>query len=172
LTALDATVHTASAGGERALAAADFFTGLFETALQEGEIVTAIDVPALGAGSGSAYAKLENPASRYAMVGVAARVTLENGSCTDARVAVGGLVPSAKRATSVENALIGKKLNREVITTADAISSAAQSIQNDLGDDILEDIHSSAEYRKSMATVFARRAITAAMERAMSIRDT
>ena len=168
LTALDAMIHIASASGERTLAASDFFIGLMETALREGEIVTSIDVPVSPAGSGSAYAKLANPASRYAMVGVAARVTLENGICTDARVAVGGLVPTAKRATSVENALIDKNLNQDVITTTDTITAAAEAIQNDLGDDILEDIHSSAEYRKSMATVFTRRALTAAMKRAMS----
>jgi carbon-monoxide dehydrogenase medium subunit len=160
LTALGATIHTTSAGGERTLAASDFFTGILETALQEGEIVTAIEVPVPAPGSGSAYAKLANPASRYAMVGVAATVTIEKGKCTAAGVAVGGLVPSAKRASSVEAALVGKTLNPEVI------AEAAEVVQNDLGDDILEDIHAGAEYRKSMATVFVKRALTAAMERA------
>jgi carbon-monoxide dehydrogenase medium subunit len=160
LTALGATIHTTSAGGERTLATSDFFTGILETALQEGEIVTAIEVPVPAKGSGSAYAKLENPASRYAMVGVAATVTIEHGKCTAANVAVGGLVPSAKRAPSVEAALIGKSLNPDVI------AKAAEAVQNDLGDDILEDIHAGAEYRKSMAAVFVKRALTAAMERA------
>lgn len=160
LTALGATIHITSAGGERSLAASDFFTGILETALQEGEIVTAIEVPVSGMGSGSAYAKLANPASRYAMVGVAATVTFENSMCSEAGVAVGGLIPAAKRMASVEAALVGKTLNPDVI------ADAAGSVQSDLGDDILEDIHAGVEYRKSMATVFVRRAVTAAMERA------
>ena len=162
LTALGATIHITSARGERTLRASDFFTGILETALREGEIVTAIEVPVPAMGRGSAYAKLANPASRYAMVGIAATVTIENGKCTEAGVAVGGLIPSAKRATSVEAALIGKTLNPDVI------AAAAAAVQNDLGDDILEDIHAGAEYRKSMATVFTKRALTAAMERTMT----
>lgn len=160
LTALEATIHTTAAGGERALAAADFFTGILETALQEGEVVTDIEVPAPATGSGSAYAKLPNPASRYAMVGVAALVTLAGDRCTGASVAVGGLVPSARRAPSVEAALVGKTLD------SDVIASAAEAIQNDLGDDILEDIQAGVEYRKSMATVFAKQALVAAVDRA------
>lgn len=162
LTALGAKIYITSANGERTLGASDFFTGILETALQEGEIVTAIEVPASAAGSGSAYAKLANPASRYAMVGVAATVTTNNGKCTEAGVAVGGLTPSAKRAASVEAALVGKTLNPDVI------SAAAEAAQNDLGDDILEDIHAGVEYRRSMVTVFVKRALTAAMERAKS----
>lgn len=160
LTALGATIHITSASGNRTLAASNFFTGILETALQEGEIVTAIEVPVPAKGCGSAYAKLANPASRYAMVGVAATITLENGKCTKAGVAVGGLTPSAKRAASVEAALVGKALNPDVI------AAAAVAVQNDLGDDILEDIHAGVEYRKSMATVFVKRALTAAIERA------
>jgi carbon-monoxide dehydrogenase medium subunit len=162
LVALGATIHITSAGGDRSLAASDFFTGILETALQEGEIVTAIEVPMSAAGSGSAYAKLASPASRYAMVGAAATITIENGKCTDTGVAVGGLTPSVKRAVSVEAALAGKSLNPEVI------AEAAEAVQNDLGDDILGDIHAGVEYRKSMATVFVKRALTAAMERAKS----
>lgn len=160
LTALGATIHITSAGGNRTLAAANFFTGILETALQEGEIVTAIEVPMPGPGSGSAYTKLANPASRYAMVGIAVTLTIENGKCTKAGVAVGGLTPSAKRAPSVEAVLLGKTLNPDVI------AEAAKAVQNDLGDDILEDIHAGAEYRKAMATVYAERALMAAAERA------
>lgn len=160
LTALGATIRITGAGGERTMEAADFFVDLLTTALKEGEIVTAIDVPAPVPGTGSAYAKLANPASRYAMVGVAATLTLQGGSCTAAGVGVGGLTPTARRAGSVEAALVGKSM------TTEAIADAAEAIQNDLGDDILEDIQAGAAYRKSMATVYARRAITAAVERA------
>jgi aerobic carbon-monoxide dehydrogenase medium subunit len=159
LTALGATIHITNPAGNRTVAAADFFTGILETALEEGEIVTAIEVSPPKMGSGSAYVKLANPASRYAMVGVAAMVTIGSGQCTEAGVAVGGLTPSAKRARSVEAALVGKTLNPDVI------SQAAEAVQNDLGSDILEDIQGGAEYRRSMATVFVGRALTTALER-------
>ena len=71
--ALGATFHATGAGGSRSIAAADFFTGLFETALADDEVLTTIEVGAEGSGSGSAYAKLFNPASRYAMVGALRR---------------------------------------------------------------------------------------------------
>jgi len=160
LVALDATIHITGAAGARTLAARDFFIGLLQTALQEGEIVTAIEVPVSAKGCGSAYAKLASPASRYAMVGAAATVTIENGKCTNAGVAVGGLTPSATRAVSVEAALTGKSMN------PDLIAEAAKAVQNDLGDDILGDIHAGTEYRKSMAAVFVKRALMTAMERA------
>ncbi len=160
LTALGARIHITSANGERILATSDFFTGIMETALKQGEIVSFIEVPASTKGCGSAYAKLANPASRYAMVGAAATVTVENGICTKAGVAVGGLTPSPRRAGSVENALVSKSLNPDVIT------AAAEAVQHDLGDEFLDDVQTGIEYRKSMAAVFVKRALSAAMERA------
>ncbi len=160
LTALGATIYITGAQGDRSLSTPDFFTGILETALQPGEIVTAIEAPMCTKGCGSAYVKLANPASRYAMVGAAAMMTIENGMCTQAGVAVGGLTPSARRAGSVEVALVNKTLNADVLT------AAAKAVQHDLGDDILEDIQAGVEYRKSMATVFVKRALSAAIERA------
>ncbi|MFQ5612784.1 MAG: FAD binding domain-containing protein [Anaerolineae bacterium] len=162
LTALGATIHIAGPGGERSVAAADFFTGLFETALADGELVTAVEVPVQGSGSGSAYAKLFNPASRYAMVGAAAVITVAGGTCSAASVAVGGLTPSATKAPSVEAALVGQVLDEATI------AAAAGAVQNDLGGDTLGvgDIHASADYRREMAAVFVKRAVTAAAERA------
>lgn len=160
LVALGATFHTKGSGGERSIAADDFFMGLFETALADDELLTAVEVPAEGDGTGSAYVKLANPASRYAMVGIAVSVTVKDGTCEAASVAVGGLTPKASRAPSVEAALVGNKLD------ADTIAAAAAAVQNDLGDDILGDMHASVDYRKAMATVFVERAVTAAAERA------
>jgi carbon-monoxide dehydrogenase medium subunit len=162
LMALDAKMHITSPDGDRTIDASDFFTGILETALQDGEIVTAIEVPMPAKGNGSAYAKLANPASRYAMVGAAASLTIENGKCTKAGVAVGGLTPSATNAASVEEALVGKTLN------PDLIAEAAEAVQDDLGDDILEDIYAGVEYRRSMATVFVKRALMEALDRAQA----
>ena len=160
LTALKATINMTGEGGSRSVSADDFFTGLFETALGEDEILTSIDIPSKAKGTGTAYAKLFNPASRYAIVGAAVSVTMQGNNCESATVAIGGLTPAAKRAPSVEAALVGKKLDDA------AISAAAEAVANDIGDDILADIHASADYRKAMAVVYVKRAIAKAVERA------
>ena len=112
LTMLGAKFRIAGSDGMKTVDAADFFTGLFETALGEDELLIGVGVKSEGTGTGSAYTKLFNPASRYAMVGAAASVTVENGSCTGAYVAVGGLTPTATRALSVEAAFGGQGTQR------------------------------------------------------------
>lgn len=160
-TALHARFHIAGAQGQRVVEADDFFVDLFATDLADGEVLTAVEIGAEHAGTGSGYAKLFNPASRYAMVGAAAVVMVENGTCTAASVAVGGLTPCATRAASVEAALVGQPLN------AETIAAAAQAVQNDLNlEELLGDIHASAAYRYEMAPVFVKRALTKAAERA------
>jgi carbon-monoxide dehydrogenase medium subunit len=148
LTALGATFHVRGASGVRQVAAADFFTGLFETALGEDDLLVAVEVPTHF--SGSAYKKLANPASRYAMVGAAAAL-----SAGGATIAVGGLTPHAMRCPSVEAALASGK----------SAGDAAAAVLNDLGHDILGDIHASADYRRQMAVVYVKRAIQEAMMR-------
>jgi carbon-monoxide dehydrogenase medium subunit len=160
LTALGAKFRIAGSGGMKTIDAADFFTGLFETALGEDDLLVGVGVAAEGAGTGSAYAKLFNPASRYAMVGAAASVTVANGTCSAASVAVGGLTAKATACPSVAAALVGKALD------ADTIAAAAAAVANDLGDDIIGDMHASADYRRSMAPVFVKRALMKAAERA------
>ena len=162
LRALDATIAVTADGGERSIPAADFFEGMMETALGDHDIVTAIEVPAASPGQGQAYIKFSHPASRYAVVGAAASVTMANGSISTAAVALGGLVPVATRATSVEQALAGQA------PAADAIAAAAAAVSADLGDDLIGDIYASAEYRRAMAPVCVKRALTAAVERAGS----
>lgn len=160
LTALGATFNVAGPSGERSVSADDFFIDLFTTALGDGEFLTSVDVPTEAEGTGSAYAKLPNLASQYAIVGTAAVVTLTNGKCTAARVAVGGLTSSATRTPSVEQALVGNNLVEETI------AAAANAVQNDLTTDIISDIHASADYRKAMAAVYLRRALDRAVARA------
>jgi carbon-monoxide dehydrogenase medium subunit len=160
LTALGANIHVSGPKGSRTINADDFFTGLFATALDDGELVIGVEVAKTGAGSGSAYAKLFNPASRYAMVGAAAVVTVSGGKCSAVGVAIGGLVPAATRAKSVEAALLGKALDEA------SIAAAAAAVAGDLGDDIIGDIHASAEYRQAMAPVMVKRALMSAASRA------
>ncbi len=140
LVALAATVHTES----RAISADDFFTGLFETALEEGEIITAVSFPVPAR---AAYAKFPNPASRYAIVGVMVAVAATDGAV---RVAVTGAGPSVFRVAEMESALGGD-------FTPDAISGVSVSAEG-----LNSDIHASADYRAHLITVMAKRAVAAA----------
>jgi carbon-monoxide dehydrogenase medium subunit len=159
-TALGATFHVMGSSGERTIPAMEFFKGMFESALAEDEVLTAVQITSEGEGTGSAYAKMANPASGYAMVGAAVVVSLEDGKCTQASVAVGGLTPKPTKTPSVENALVGSSLDEK------SIEAAAKEIGKDLGEDLLGDMHASADYRKAMAVVYLRRAIKTAAERA------
>jgi aerobic carbon-monoxide dehydrogenase medium subunit len=159
LLALGARFTAVGPKGERTIAAGDFFQGMMATALGEYEILAAIEVPAKKSGEGMAYAKFVHPASRYAVVGAAAVVTMKDGACTAARVAIGGLLPAASRARAVEAALVGAR------PSPDTIAKAAELVSKDLGADVLGDIFASAEYRRAMAAVFVKRALTTAFAR-------
>jgi aerobic carbon-monoxide dehydrogenase medium subunit len=160
LVALEARMVASGPGGERTIQADRFFTGIMTTALSEDEILVAIDLPVSGRGQGSAYEKFSHPASRYAVLGVSAWIAVANGTCSSARVAIGGLLPNARRAASVENALIGNAV------TDETIAAAARQVTADLGDDVFGDIYASAEYRAAMAPVFTQRAVANAAARA------
>lgn len=165
-TALEAEFEIEGVSGVRSVAAADFFKDMFVTDLKAGEILREIRARSLHPGrmfndsAGSAYTKMQNIASRYAIVGAAAVIALENGKCTHASIAVGGLTPKATKAPSVEQALLGKVLD------ADTIAAAADAVKSDLGSNIVGDIHCSASYRREMIGVYVKRAVTKAVERA------
>ncbi|MFP3883164.1 MAG: FAD binding domain-containing protein [Actinomycetota bacterium] len=159
--ALGATMKTQSKNGTREIAADDFFTGMFESALEEDEILTAIEVASESGRTGSAYAKMFNPASRYAVVGACATVDLDDdGTCTSARVAVGGLTPKAVVLDPVADALQGNPVTEE------NVKEAAQTALEVVGDDVMGDTYASAEYRKRMLPVFVSRALAKAASRA------
>ncbi|GAB2182756.1 FAD binding domain-containing protein [Roseibium sp. LAB1] len=137
LVALGATVVTS----KRELAAEEFFTGMFETALDEDEIVVAVRFPGAAA---SAYAKYPNPASRYAMAGV----FVAKGSDGSVKVAVTGAGQGGVfRMSAMETALAGN-------FSPDAVAGIAPD-----ADDLLSDIHGSAAYRANLVTVMAKRAV-------------
>ncbi|MGE0260528.1 MAG: xanthine dehydrogenase family protein subunit M [Alphaproteobacteria bacterium] len=135
--ALNATVRTS----QREIAADSFFTGLFETALEPGEIVTAVRFPKVAQAN---YQKFRNPASRYAIVGVFVAKTPAG-----VRVAVTGAGPCVFRVTQMESALAGN-------FSPDAIKDIQVP-----ADDLNSDIHASAEYRAHLVNVMARRAVAA-----------
>ncbi|MFQ5918133.1 MAG: FAD binding domain-containing protein, partial [Candidatus Binatia bacterium] len=158
LLALGATVVARSASGERSIPSQEFFTGLFETSLEEGEIVTEIHVPVIGNGTGAAYAKFPNPASRYAVVGLGAVVTVSNGSCSSCRIGVTGAADHAFRAEAAERALVGSDLGPA------SIDGASRKVSE--GQEMLSDLAASAEYRAHLCAVMAAKAVAQATERA------
>jgi len=157
--ALDAEIHAESTRGDRWIRAQDFFLDMLATALEPDEILTAVKVPVLPAGGGDAYTKLHQPASGFAVVGVAARVVLDaGGHVTEVSVGVTGVGSKAYRASGVEEALRGKSAGAKLI--AEAASHAADGV------DANSDLFASAEYRRHLASVYTQRAIEKALERA------
>jgi len=157
--ALKADILVQSSQGVRTIKADDFFTGMFETALQPHEIITEIRFAIPFGRTGSAYMKLENKASHYAVAGCAAVVSLDtDGTCTSASVVITGASVRATRASGVEATLVGKKLDEAVV--AGAATHAPEGLE------LVEDIHGSKSYRSQMTVVMARRAILKAAERA------
>ena len=144
-------------GGERRIAAADFFTDTFQTALGPGEILTGVRIPPHAKHSGSAYVKVHHPASGYAVVGVAAVLVVESGKIKSARVGITGLGPKAFRATAVETALPGQEPS-----TVNLRAAAGHATD---GVEALTDAHTSAEYRAELARIVTRRALERAASR-------
>ncbi len=153
LLAGDAVIVLASASGERTVAAADFFQGLFTTDLGENELITEIRLPIPDASTKSTYLKFEQPASRFAIVGCAASVTRSNGSCDKVRVAFTGVSSTPFRDQAVEQALEGQAPSDDNIEAA--AEKAAMSAE------VMGDHFASQEYRKHLAKVYARRALQA-----------
>lgn len=156
--ALGATLKIVGLNGERFVPADGFFQGMFQTAVGEGELLTEIRVPAASLGTGAAYEKFAHPASRYAIVGVAAVVQMQGGTVSQARLAVTGAGPGAFRLRNLEDALGGRTLHE------DALQEVTQNVVNP--DELLGDHFASAEYRAHLVGVLARKALVRAAAQA------
>ena len=156
--ALGGTIKAVGSNGERDLDLDSFFVDMLTTALQEKEIIREVRLRAQPAGAGAAYQKFDQPASHYALTGVCAVVTVQNGSIASARIGVTGVGPKAYRPTAVEQALTGKAVDENAIK--DAVQTVADGI------DVQGDIHASPEYRAHLARVLTRRAVLEAAHRA------
>jgi aerobic carbon-monoxide dehydrogenase medium subunit len=156
LQALEAKIVIRGAKGERTVSAADFFIDSFTTALEAGEIIREIVVPVEDAGTGTSYQKMAQPASGFAIVGVAARVRRSGGKVTLARIGVTGLSNIGYRATAAEKALEGTNASGEDVARAAALVTH--------GADANSDLHASADYRKHLTAVYAARALAAALK--------
>jgi carbon-monoxide dehydrogenase medium subunit len=156
--ALAAQMECEGPGGSRTVGANDWFVEMLTTALGPDEIMCRVRVPVQKKGQGSCYMKLPHPASGYSLLGVACLLTMDGGTCRDARVAVTGAGPKAVRLSKVEQALAGERLDET--TAAGAARLAADGL------DATDDLHASAEYKRHLATVYAKRAVLKAKERA------
>ena len=138
--------------GERTIAADDYFTGLWETALGEGELLIEIRIPVNSMNANSCYVKFPQPASRYPYVGCGVALNSSGGSWSDIRVGFSGVGEWAFRDSGIEAALKGQALNESNIASAADKASEGKAV--------LSDHFVSEEYRRAMAKVFAKRAIT------------
>ena len=161
LTALGASIRVTGPQGQRNIAAGDFFRGVFETSLEANELVTDVIVPVRQEGQGMAYAKFHHPASRFAVIGSAAVLNVQDGRCQSASVALGGLVTRPIRASRVEQALADNPLSEAVIAEASALA-----VEDLADEELLGDVFASAEYRRAVAPSYVREALTRAAQQA------
>jgi len=155
LLALGATLKITGTGPEKMVPVEDFFIGVGQTMLKPHELVTEISVPALSAGSGSAFLNLSRTKADIAKVIVAVTLTIVNNVCKEAKIALGSVAPTPVRSNKAEEALKGHKMEPKVIDRAAEI--AAEGITP------ITDIRSTAEYRKETTRILVRRAIEKAL---------
>jgi carbon-monoxide dehydrogenase medium subunit len=155
LLCLDAEVRVAGRDGSRSVPLARFFRGFYEAALEPGEIVTAVRVPAQPAGARSGYVKYTSrSAEDKPLVGIAALVVLDAaGRCLEARIGLGGAAPTPIRAAGAERALQGESLSDA------AVRAAAEAAAHEA--EPLSDLMGSADYRREMIRVWVRRLLVA-----------
>lgn len=157
LQALGAQVRLVSLSGERTLPIDEFLIDALTTALEPGEVLYEVIVPVDQSGLGSAYMKLQQPASGFAVVGAAAQLGVQDGKIAHARVGITGVASKPYRAKNVEAALQGRS------ATAATLAEASRVVTD--GVDPLSDLYAAADYRAHAATVYTRRALEAALAR-------
>jgi CO/xanthine dehydrogenase FAD-binding subunit len=181
--AAGAEMHVRSATGIRTVPAADFFTGYYSTAIEPGEILEAVSFPALAPGTGTAFVEFSRRHGDFALVGVAASVTLApDGAITAASLALSGVAstpwPAATAATTLVGAIPepsgrtagavnqvdGATLRPEAGRYAEAVRAAAEAVRAEV--DPGSDLHATAAYRRHLAAVLTTRALTTALTRA------
>ena len=159
LLALEAEVVATGLDGERTVPVAEFFTDFFTTALRPDEILTEIRIPAPIAGSGGAYIKLERKVGDFAIVGVAAQVTINAmGICTRAGIGLTNVAPTPLKVHTAEAFLQGQHLDQDSMTQAAQLAAEAARPEADL--------RGSIAYKRDMVRVLTTRALTRALERA------
>jgi aerobic carbon-monoxide dehydrogenase medium subunit len=153
LLALEGSVVVRSADGEREIAAADLFQGYLSTAIAPGEVLTEVRIPAL-TGYGYGYEKFNRRSEDWAMVGVSALVKADGGVCQDVRIGLTHMASTPLRASAAEDALRGQPLNEQSIAAAAQLAAEGTSP--------LGDLNASPDYKRHLARVLTKRALTTA----------
>lgn len=157
--ALEARLVIAGGGGRRVSTAADFFRGYLTTSLDPGELLVEVLIPPLAPRTGTAFLEVSRRHGDFALVAVAAAVTVDpRGACTAAAIVGAGIGPAPVQLVAAERVLKGQKPSTALVEEAAAAARAAVSPDSDL--------HASAEYRKHVTGVLTRRALAVAVRRA------
>lgn len=158
--AYGATIVAKGPSGQRTIAIDDFFTDLFENALEDTELLTEIRIPAPAAGSAGAYVKIERKVGDYAISAAAVQLTMDGDTCTAARIGLTNVSPVPMRAKNAEAALVGQVLTDSVIEAAGQAAAAEC--------DPSKDLRGSVAYKRDVTRVMVKRAIEKAIKRATS----
>jgi carbon-monoxide dehydrogenase medium subunit len=162
--ALNAQMKCVGPAGERLIAAADFFTFAYTTALASDEILTEVIFPLPEAGSAGVYLKLERVAGDFAIASAAAQLAIDNnGACCAIGVGITGASAVPQKAVTVESLLLGKRITPELI------DEAGRVVQQ--GADPVEDLRGSAEYKKKAVGAMVKRALKESLRRAQASRS-
>lgn len=156
--AYNAHVLAAGPAGTRSIPIDEFFVDLFQSALQEGEVLTEIRIPRPAAGSGGAYVKLERKVGDYAISAAAVQLTMAGDTCTSARIGLTNVSPVPMRARSAEQILTGQRITEEVLEEAGRAAAAEC--------DPSPDLRGSVAYKRDITRVLLKRAIRTAVQRA------
>jgi aerobic carbon-monoxide dehydrogenase medium subunit len=160
LIALDALIKVTGPGGERVITAEEFARGYFETALEQDEILTEIQLPLPKPRTGTIYEKFTMIEGDYAMasVGVSIRTDVAGKNCDDIRIVLGSVAPTPIRAKGAEKVLVGKAITEDLLEEAGkAASEEAEPVS---------DMHASDEYKRHLVKILVKRIVPAALERA------
>ncbi len=158
--ATDAELRVVGPGGERTIAAADFFVGYLTTAMEPGEVLVEVSFPTMAAGQGWAFEELARRHGDFAMVGTAVTVDLDPaGSVATARIVVFAVGSTPVRMTQAEALLAGATPDADTLARAGAVVSESL-------DEPMADLHATSEYRRHLAGVLVTRALAAAVDRA------
>ncbi len=159
LLAFDATLVATGPGGTRSIPLDDFFVDTFSTALEPAELLTEIRIPAPEPRSGGAYKKLKRKTGDFAIVSVAAQVTLDpSGAMSRVRISLGAVGPKPLRSPRAESSLVGQTPSRAAFEQAGRIASEESEPGSDL--------HGTEPYKRAMVSILTRRALETAVQRA------
>ncbi|MDP6978183.1 MAG: xanthine dehydrogenase family protein subunit M [Myxococcota bacterium] len=157
---LGAEFEAQGPNGKRTIPVDDFFVTYFTTALEEGEVLTKVMLPAMAAGTGWSFQEIARRHGDFAMAGVGVTLQLDSaGHCQNTRVVPFALGPTPVRATAVEEAINGET------PSADLFEHACQKMADGI-EDPTSDVHASVEYRRHLSSVLGARALEEAVDRA------